>query len=257
VSKRKEVGSSARTLGKHILLDKIVGRESGVSYVKGWPMAVIDLTAGDGIPTMESGTASPLIIQKHLDHPKFGPHLSALAVERHPAVADVLREQVTFPVITGDARSPEVVQRIVGAIPPKGCALIYNDPNAISEFALTPDLLTAAPHTTTLSTLGCNPSGLKRLERDVRLGWYAHIETVTRHLPRYHDVALVRLEKDDAQWAYLVSGPQKWRDRYDCDFASAFRHWPKGYEVAWLRLDRKGFDRIADYLFLTAKENTA
>ena len=68
------IGSSHRTYGKHVLLNKILGREAGVmrnfstnmikmGMIKRY--SILDLCAGDGKPTPLSEDSSPLIMRRH------------------------------------------------------------------------------------------------------------------------------------------------------------------------------------------------
>ena len=65
-----QVGDSERTLGKHVLLDKILGREVGVmskfknSFGEN-EYTILDLCAGDGEKSYYSNTSSPELIEKH------------------------------------------------------------------------------------------------------------------------------------------------------------------------------------------------
>ena len=256
------VGSSgSRTPGKHALLNSITGRESGVALhlTPASRYIMIDLTAGTGLPDQHSGTSSPEILIKHMriaNTRRAGQSEVVLVEKAGNHAAHLLTrysEVVGTTIIEGDARSPE----LIGTIWRGGdCVFINNDPNKITDFALTEELLQRLPHkTTTLSTLGCNASGLKRLPKEDRDGWYDHANLVRDMLRRrrHHDALLVALERDSDQWAYLITGPSKWRAHYERDAREAFKGWEKGVRMVWAT-DSGRFGQELDRLFRTGQE---
>jgi len=90
-------------------------------------------------------------------------------------------------------------------------AFIYNDPNHIEDWCLTPQLLNTVPKfTTSLSTLGCNVGGLKRIDLDRRREWFHRVELISETiLQRWHDACLFSVGGAD-QWAYLITAPSVW-----------------------------------------------
>ena len=135
---------------------------------------------------------------------------------------------------------------------------IYNDPNSIAEWCLTNEFVAACPEfTTSLSTLGCNANGLKRLPREKRKLWFERTELIAASLQPWHDLCLFSVGNAD-QWAYLISAPKVWRDKIteDCQKAHVKSGIAKNPEIFWLRSDRDGFKRLEEKLFLTKKELT-
>lgn len=133
---------------------------------------------------------------------------------------------------------------------------IYNDPNSIAEWCLTEDFISRCPKfTTSLSTLGCNASGLKRLPREKRELWFERTELIAAALQHWHDLCLFSVGNAD-QWAYLISAPKSWRAEIteDCLKAHTKSGILKEPEVKWLREDIDGFKRLEEKLFLTKKE---
>lgn len=137
-------------------------------------------------------------------------------------------------------------------------AHIYCDPNHIESWALTPEFLHSCPSfTTSVSTLGCNVNGLKRIELDRRELWYERINQLTSALVRsWHDACLLSVG-DCSQWAYLITAPVKWREKVTttCLKAAARIEGRKAQpQLVWMGQDPDGYRRLQDYLFLTHNE---
>lgn len=253
--------SDSRTPGKHNLLNKLLGREAGMIRHADFlsdPWVIIDLCAGDGRNDDASGTCSPTIILRHATHHREKNHgrVGTIFLERSRATFDVLVKNVGFHpdnhCIHADARDPWVVPTYWAE---KSPVFVHNDPNNINGFALSDNLVSRLPrYTTTLSTLGCNVGGLKRLERSERQLWFEHVGRIVQLMPGHHDGVLIALNGDDSQWAYLLTGPAIWRDRYANDVDSAFKDWPKGITRRWFRDDRVGFNELCADLFFTRTE---
>jgi hypothetical protein len=246
------VGKSHRTPGKHLAMDKIVGKTVGVHsrFFSDKVFVVVDCTAGDGVSSEFSKSTSPGIFNRHLEFLESkGIETRSAFYEKTPGSVELLR--LALPnrnVIHGDSKD---MTPIWG---PGDVLLVSNDPNTINEWAL-PDALAAAPQLTTIfSTLGCNVGGLKRLPFEQRQAWYSHVRAQISLLQGWHDAYLVTLKGDAAQWAYLVNAPKKWRDVTEKAFASAFNGSKYEVEGAWFKQDRANFLAIVDYLFKTKKE---
>lgn len=133
---------------------------------------------------------------------------------------------------------------------------IYNDPNSIADWCLTPEFIQACPRlTTSLSTLGCNANGLKRLPREKREEWFKRTELIAGALQPWHDLCLYSVGNAD-QWAYLISAPKKWSAGIteDCKKAHQKSGISKSPEIAWLRQDESAFRQLEEKLFLTKRE---
>lgn len=256
--------SDTRTPGKHALLDKVLGREAGVVSrtppFKSSPWVVVDLCAGDGRDDQASGTCSPRIMLRHASWlRRQGNRAHVLLIERNDSTYDILRDNVRVGaddrIICADSREPGTVP--LGLWTRNSAVFVHNDPNSIKDFALSGNLIANLPrHTTTLSTLGCNVGGLKRLDPAERRAWFDHVQRVITMMPSNHDALLIALNGDDAQWAYLLTGPAVWRNRYESDVAKAF-DWHKGVSHSWFRTEPGGFNRMCDELFLTRTERSA
>lgn len=257
------VGQSPRTPMKHALLNKVLGREVGaLSRIKHRLYRIVDLCAGNGA-SLES---SPSLIIKHMRwlHERSG-GVHALFIEKHAAthrqLISWLATQKCYGLVSHcNAKSCDVDPLTIFPPGEADYAFILNDPNTIQDFALTDEILRAAPKlTTTLSTLGCNANGIKRLPSESREGWYLHIERVLRFLPHHHDALLIKLNRDSHQWAYLLTGPIVWMDKgkYHTDANGAFSDWEQGIEMARAREEADHFEQICTELFLTQKEREA
>jgi hypothetical protein len=105
-----------------------------------------------------------------------------------------------------------------------------------------------------LSTMGCNPAGLKRLTIDERINWFATVREQQRCLPEYRDLSLSALDRDEAQWAYLVATSDKWRVKTDQAARKSAKSCNRSLSSAWWRQDRNGFDNLLLRLFLQKTE---
>lgn len=259
------VGQSPdRTPGKHALLNQLLGREVGAyqhSFLRHHPRYHIDLCAGDGHPTDSSHTSSPTIFQDHTTYLRQKMvRVDLVLIEKAANTFGALQAN-TQPhphttLVHGDSRDPGVVPRFPAN--PNTSVFIHNDPNSIHHFALTPELVDRLPkHTTVLCTLGCNVGSLKRLPEEDRAGWYHHVNTVTGMMAKHHDALLIALNNDASQWAYLITGPTKWQNRYRKDADRAFAKWSKGITYYQYRTQRHQFDDLCDQLFRTKAERQA
>lgn len=262
------VGKSIRTLGKHELLNSILGREAGIMPLLvqrdgflSYPWIVVDLCAGDGVPTEESGTCSPALICKHAQYPKLEA-VQVLFVERGINQYDSLAQSDyarAFECYHGANTDDYVLNFIRKHATSRSAVFLHNDPNHVEDWNLSPEMINffhwSDLRLTTLSTLGCNVGGIKRMDRDHRQQWYDRMDALCRAIPRWHDAQIVVLNRDAAQWAYLLTGPAKWiRDgKYTNDARRAFAYWSKGLTIA-TRSNTREWDRVVDGLFLTKEE---
>ena len=276
--KRAMVGKSGVTPCKHDLLNKLLGREVGTLTRNSLGIAsynIVDLTAGDGVPYENKFTlgCSPGIILKHA-------HFLASKANPGSMRARVLlieKQDLTFESLTanvkrgmGDLHQQPLPNWLNVDLQhsdakqfkfPAGvdAAFLYNDPNHIEDWCLTAEMLASAPRfTTSLSTLGCNVGGMKRLDLDRRELWFERINLVTASIVQpWHDACLLSVGGAD-QWAYLITAPAKWRDRITADClaaASKMQGREADPQVAWFKQDPAAFLSLQKYLFLTKAEN--
>lgn len=257
---------------KHDLLNKLLGREAGTlkSNTLGLDQyAIVDLTAGDGVPygaDFHQG-CSPGIITKHAEWISLNTNVAAnvLLIEKQEKTYATLASNLRNQALPRDAKSSLFIElhcgnskefRFVQA--PASGAFIYNDPNHIEDWCLTPELLHSAPKfTTSLSTLGCNVGGMKRLDLDRRREWFYRVELISETiLQGWHDACLLAVGGCD-QWAYLITAPAKWRDRItqDCmTAATKIQGRDAEPRIAWRNQDPSAFYQLERFLFLTKQE---
>jgi len=270
--KRAIVGKSGVTPCKHDLLNKLLGREVGTLKANKLGLGIymiVDLTAGDGVPyagkTFRKG-CSPGIILHHAEYITNQTYVDAsvLLLEKQQAtcleLAENIQKQVDLQchdvllhVLCRDSKSWSFREN------PADAAFLYNDPNHIEDWCLTAEMLATAPKfTTSLSTLGCNVGGMKRLDLDKRELWFDRINMVTSSIVQpWHDACLLSVGGAD-QWAYLVTAPTKWRDQITSDClaaASKMEGREADPQIAWFKQDPAAFLALQQYLFLTKAEN--
>lgn len=284
---RMIVGKSGVTPCKHFLLNRLLGREIGVlSRTSRFDAyCALDLTAGDGQTAAGQFTesCSPGIALRHLNWfaskdknipVKYAaiekqPQTFASLVENCDAYLGSAWERADANELSYSARHKSIEVKLVNSnsteiVLPASLArnrsalFIYNDPNHIEDWCLTKRLLDSAPDfTTSLSTLGCNVSGLKRINLDKREAWYERVDMVTNCLVQpWHDACLFSVGGAD-QWAYLITAPEKWRKEITIECLKAAKEIKNRVaepQIAWFKQDHSSFKRLQDYLFLTKKE---
>jgi len=282
---RSRVGKSGVTPCKHDLLNKLLGREAGT--LKANPLGIssykiVDLTAGDGQPyqnQFEKG-CSPGICLKHVNWICENTKAQGvyIGIEKQAATFANLASAVQPWLIErgwqeynenfhfkGSSRirlyNANSTEADVFSVSAPGASIgsfLYNDPNHIEDWCLTPELLRSAPtFTTSLSTLGCNVGGLKRIDLDRRREWFYRVELISETiLQGWHDACLLAVGGAD-QWAYLITAPAKWRDRITQDCITAATK-IQGREaeprIAWRKQDPAAFYQLERFLFLTKQE---
>lgn len=284
-------GRSKRTPAKHNLMSKLYGREIGAAHHKMdvTDLLWLDLTAGDGVSSEPDRawheSCSPGILAYYARFPRgpMGPPsaykpVTVVLYERQPRTYQLLLANLELHLpMLGYHRQSEIEwncgpARLValnadGAtadlsrISKKTAVMVSNDPNAIVDWAMPAAMPSAIRGRTAyflgISTMGCNPAGLKRLGLEDRQGWYGHINSMIAGLPSYHDLHLSAIERDDAQWAYLITAPVKWREPVEADAAKAFQRHGMSLRNAWWRTGEPAFREIVDVLFLTKMERSA
>lgn len=295
--RRAQPGKSGITPCKHFLLDRLLGREVGVISTGRLPVRqalLYDMTAGDGVPYVSAEQAellgdsisnfergcSPGIFLRHaswLDRRKRIP-VSLTGCEKQSLThAELVKNTSAWLQVAGwneldrgmfesphgsgfiryiHANSQEM--RGPGINRDASC-FIYNDPNHIEDWSLTPEFVRNCPKfTTSLSTLGCNVGGLKRIEEEKRREWFVRVEILCDALlQRWHDACLFSVGGAD-QWAYLITAPVKWRDEITNECIKAASKLEKRItaepKVVWRKADPAGFYQLERFLFLTKEE---
>lgn len=297
MSKRQDVGRSWRTWAKHELMNSVVGQEVGavnrstIVMDKVDRLIWFDLTAGDA--ALVDGaewhrSCSPGILAHHAvnsDKPVL-----VMLYEIQPATFDRLLANLDqrMPSLgyarDGEARwryGSHVELQAINAsgrtastelIDNRDAVFVFNDPNAITEWAMrstfASEIASRAWCFRSLSTMGCNTAGIKRLDLRERLDWFDLIDEQEAALPHYRDLLLAAIEKDEAQWAYLLSTSvrERWRKQAESVVRSAFKaalkrmpEESRGRTAAttWLRQSPAEFRETKLQLFLTNAERAA
>lgn len=290
-------GKSGITPCKHFLLNRLLGREVGVLSL-GMPSVrealFYDMTAGDGVPYVsveqcelvpdrekhfENG-CSPGIFLRHATwlanrrcvavsltgcEKQSGTH-AELIKNTNKWLADKGWEEIergTHETRDGYGQVRYIHTNSQGFAGPginrDASCFVYNDPNHIEDWSLTSKFLHSCPKfTTSLSTLGCNVGGLKRIDEEKRREWFFRVEMLCDSLlRRWHDACLFSIGGAD-QWAYLITAPEKWRDEITKECMLAASKLEKKItappQVVWRKLDPTGFYELERFLFLTKDE---
>ena len=139
--------------------------------------------------------------------------------------------------------------------------LVCHDPNTVAQRAMRPTFMAEirdqTPWCQALATMGCNPGGLKRLPVDERRTWFEFVAEQGQNLHGWHDLTLAAIERDDAQWAYLVTHAKAWRSETIRACRAAFKPHGMTLEVASLKSQPHEFAELQRRLFLTKREREA
>ena len=269
---RNTVGKSGVTPCKHFLLDRLLGQEAGVYGTGRLPIcdsAVwVDLTAGDGQPTRvekPENSCSAGIFTKHasfvverkkplevclfeinkITHDKLKSNLRNKWFDKYPNARSVVTavNQDSSKIYLNVSRST--------------ACFLYNDPNSIDDWAFTEKFLESTPpFTRTLTTMGCNVGGLKRVLSDSPERsdvWRKNIEML--FMLQRHELILFAVG-DASQWAYLISTPDSWlEDTVDlCKKAHSLQtHTKRAPRIVTTKKPRE-FDALLDELLMTKEQ---
>lgn len=269
------VKKSVRTLGKHTLLNKILGKQVRAmsqmvmrrKYNVKLPAVFIDLCAGDGIDSLESGDCSPNIINRHatwLDSRLGDNSTIRILVEKDISTFDKLRHSPYSQgcnLINGDANSIDTIKKIKHLLEDKislmSPVFIQCDPNHAGDFIISAEHLYLTRNVLAYGTIGCNAMGIKRWYKlDDRMQWFQNTESLVEQVKMTQgrlDCCLISLQKDAHQWGYLVTVPSKWRCHTIQSVESSFKYWPTGYRSSWMT-ESDDFNDHANAMFLTKKE---
>lgn len=284
------VGRSWRTPAKHGLMSNFVGQEVGVvntlKFVGIDRLVWIDLTAGDAAPVDGSTwhrSCSPGILAHHAVHSRkpveivlyeiqpstydrllanLAEHLPVLGYEKDGENCWRAGETATIHAINDSGQRADVrYLRRTDAV------LVFNDPNAITEWAMRSTFAQEVKDRgvwcfRSLSTLGCNTAGIKRIgledgsgdAKRERRAWFDLIAAQQAALPSYRDLLLAGIERDEAQWAYLLCTATKWRASTEAVVRTEFRKIDRTTTMTWFGRDPLGFEGAKQFLFLTRKE---
>lgn len=295
--KSGSTGKSGITPCKHFLLNRLLGREVGVISTGRLSVCesfLFDLTAGDGVPYLSAEQGELMDDRRKAFAEGCSPgifltHADWLVSRRRVPVCLVgcEKQAITHAELIANTdqwlaehewdKADRGVHFKAGGMgeirylhsnskninPPGGIrnatCFIYNDPNHIEDWSLTPEFVSNCPRlTTSLSTLGCNVGGLKRIEEDKRREWFMRVEVLCEALLQsWHDACLFSVGGAD-QWAYLITAPAKWRDEITAECFKAAQKLEKKItaapQVIWRKQDPAAFYELERFLFLTRDE---
>lgn len=259
------VGASERSIKKHKLLDKLVGKVAAVATTPKYRiqsgnnrLVFFDLTAGDGSPNPYSRTSSPAIFLKHADWVRVhgnGLAIRCVFVERDRTTFERLQcmvgDRPDVELVHGDASQPGMLPRVQA----NSSVFIFVDGNSVNQ---NPDLqlLRQMPkHTVLISTLGCNAHGIRRIlpqDPDAIERWRLQVTTPLETMSLRHDALLIVPGRDSHMWAYLVVAPTVWKRGITAEAASVFGN--RRGTMSWYR-DDDGFRGLMSYLFAPPKHH--
>lgn len=276
---KPNVGLSWRTPIKHDYLWSIVGQEAGsVAHLGAQSGAWYDLTAGNAalIPgKMWHRSCSPGILAYHASQCRVPVHVRLHEIQA--ATYDRLIDNLSayLPTLGYGATGPSswshpcngstvTAHNLSGSkadvtgVDRDTAVFVVNDPNAITDWAMR-DTFAAEISASTglfrcLSTMGCNPAGIKRLAIDERINWFATVREQQQAMPEYRDLSLAALDRDEAQWAYLVATSDKWRAKTDQAARKSAKSCNRSVSIAWWRHEPHRFDDLLLRLFLQKTE---
>ena len=261
--------SPERTPGKHGLLNAILGKVVGAAPCVSWlndterKVVVIDMTAGDGVNSKQSGTCSPGIIKKHFEHPFGGGKLlsagwdfEAHLFEQARGTFDRLNASYgDYSRFTLHNQSSSGIE-LADYAGRSAVLFIIADPNSISamphpaNFYRQP-LMSAA---TVFATLGCNVGGLKR-EPPEKREHYKEILRLPHVMRGNHDALLFRLDRDASQWFYMAIIPRVWSDEIQKTGVRILsKTWDRGVSVVSYRSNLKGWNEYSETVYKTNRE---
>lgn len=283
------VGRSWRTYAKHELMRNFVGQEVGVIQRSRHHRDVTrsvwyDLTSGDGVAADDSKWihgCSPGILTYHATNSRVP--VAIVLSEIQPATFDRLLSSLAenLPALGYQEKNPdhwfgrtkanasvEVIafnqsgkHADINPLRPADAVLVLNDPNAITDWAMRPTFTREIADRTwlcrSLSTMGCNPAGIKRAPRSEREPWFDLVRCQQEALAPYRDLYLAAIERDAAQWAYLFEQADKWRDETEKVVQGAFNRVGKAAASSWFRTTPAAFEALKKDLFLTRSERDA
>jgi hypothetical protein len=278
--KHMGVGRSWRTPAKHDLVRRILGQEVGAARnLPGARRLVwLDLTAGDAaqvdgeewhkacspgiLAYHATKSPKPVEIRLHEIQPatydrlldNLWTHLPSLGYEQLDSQVWVHNhDHVILTALNMSGKDARV-----NGIGRGDAVFVVNDPNAISEWAMRDTFAAEITSRTwlfrSLSTMGCNPGGLKRIDIEARLKWFDAVEEQQAALPDHRDLVIAAIARDDAQWAYMLSTAWQWRSTTEKVIEATFRRFGRTALMSWYRQDTSAFQDTKLRLFLQKTE---
>lgn len=279
MAKHVNVGCSWRTPIKHDYLWSIAGQEAGAIANLDVQRGIwYDLTAGDAAlrpGKMWHRSCSPGILAYHASQCQIPVHVRLHEIQA--ATHDRLLSNLGtyLPALGYSATGPSTwthpgngstvtahnhsgAEADVTDVDHDTAVFVVNDPNAITEWAMRPTFTAEIASRTglfrCLSTMGCNPGGIKRGPITERINWFATVRAQQQAMPHYRDLSLAAIDRDEAQWAYLVATSDKWRAKTDQAAKKSAKDCNRSVSIAWWRQEPGQFDDLLLRLFLQKSE---
>ena len=141
-------------------------------------------------------------------------------------------------------------------------AFINNDPNNVEDFAIDPaeyeQVAKNGVWVQQFSTLGCNPSGLKRRPYEGRLIWYQNIAETIEASPEWHKPIMFAFGNDKSRWGYMITTYGKNFDKCKDSIIKAYGSAAGAGQLKHYDLlisgEPDGINKIIEYLVLTVEE---
>jgi hypothetical protein len=272
------VGRSDRTPAKHGLMNRIIGKEVGAANYNArivkhlW----LDLSAGDGIVPDHLAwerNCSPGLLAFHARNCRKPVDiiLYEIKVATFDRLLSSLEERLPHLGYAwdghawrfGSAVRLQLLNESGAGASLYGCGnstavLALNDPNAITDWVMRETFATDVRCRTawfrSISTMGCNPGGLKRLPLAERMRWFELVSQQEAALPAHQDLLLAAIHNDDSQWAYLICEAQKWSESIQRGVVQDFRQHGMEMDLGWYRSEQEQYQGIKERLFLRRTE---
>jgi hypothetical protein len=161
----------------------------------------------------------------------------------------------SFMAMNADARSIDFVGLGEGAF-----IFLNNDPNGVHDWALKCESLITpisnGSRLTSMTTMGCNVGGLKRIDRKERDKWAMTVGDMNAIVDKLGtmDNLLVEILSDPSQWAYLLTFPFKWIDEEKAKIRRIFEASGLRINMYSARSEAEEFKLCMDRKFKTTKE---
>jgi NADH:ubiquinone oxidoreductase subunit len=141
-------------------------------------------------------------------------------------------------------------------------AFINNDPNNVEDFAIDPaeyeQVAKNGVWVQQFSTLGCNPSGLKRRPYEGRLIWYQNIAETIKASPEWHKPIMFAFGNDKSRWGYMITTYNKNFEQCKDNIIKAYGSAAGAGQLKHYDLlitgEPCGINEIIEYLVLTVEE---
>ncbi len=167
---------------------------------------------------------------------------------------------LTIKIIHADSKTEKVIDW--QQLNSRDLAFINNDPNNVEDFAIDPaeyeQVAKNGVWVQQFSTLGCNPSGLKRRPYEGRLIWYQNIAKTIKASPEWHTPIMFAFGNDKSRWGYMITTYNKNFEQCKDNIIKAYGSAAGAGQLKHYDLlisgEPDGINKIIEYLVLTVEE---